>query len=352
MRIAQLVSNFYPTRHNFNKAINSHVAWLTNGLVSRGHDVHLFASSDSQTKAKLHSDTISLYGQNLPEDIVRYHTLLGITKCYDYAQKNIDIVHSHFNLLSSFVSSTSPVPTVISIHSPITEKIRPLLQHFKNERYISFSLAQRKQMPELNWYANIYHGVDTNHFAYNGTPEDYFLYIGRITEEKGVHLAIEAAKKAGVKLRIAGGSYPGEGYWQKHIESHIDGENIRFFGEATFDSKVSLLGNAKALLFPIQWEEPFGYVMIEAMSCGTPIIGFDRGSVSEIVKHGQTGYVVTTVDEMVDAIKKIDSIDRKKVRQRAETFFSVEKMVKGYERVYKRVLEDMHFKNARKNTGI
>lgn len=344
MRIAQLVSNFHPVRETFNKAIGSHVAWLTNGLVSRGHDVHLFASSDSTTKATLHANTISLYGQNLPEEVLKYYMLLNISKCYEYAQKHCDIVHSHYNLLSSFLSHASTVPTVISLHSPVTERIRPLLMHFKNERYISFTLAQRKQMPELNWYANIYHGVDTKHFSFNEAPEDYFLYLGRITEDKGVHLAIEAAKKAGVKLRIAGVSYPGEGYWQRFVEPHIDGETIRFFGEATYQSKVSLYRGAKALLFPTQVAEVFGYVMIEAMSCGTPIIGYNKGSVSEIVKDGQTGYVVSSVDEMVDAIKKIDSIDRKKVRQRAETYFSVEKMVKGYERVYKRVLEEVHFK--------
>ncbi len=347
MRIAQLVSNFHPTSPFFQKAINSHVAWLSNGLVSRGHQVDLFASSDSQSDAILHSVGESLARADLPEDLIRYYMLLSISACYEFAQKSSDIVHSHYSLLSSFFSNISSVPTVTSIHSPITDRIRPFLGQFKKERYISFSLAQRKAMPELNWYANVYHGVDTKLFSYQPEPEEYFLYLGRVTEDKGAHFAIEAARAAGIPLRIAGASYPGEGYWQKQIEPYIDGNDIRFFGDASFERKIPLLQNAKALLFPTQANEVFGYSMIEAMSCGTPVIGFDNGSVSEIVQHGETGFVVNNVDEMVDAIKRIDEIDRAKVRKRAELYFSVEKMVAGYEKIYKRVLEDQAFKQQK-----
>lgn len=348
MRIAQLVSNFHPTSPTFQKAINSHVAWLSNGLAARGHDVHLFASSDSQTHAILHSVSGSLSKDSLPEDLARYYMMLLVSSCYEYANKSIDIVHSHFNLLSSFFSRLSNVPTVTSIHSPITDRIRPFLEYFKGERYISFSLAQRKQMSDLNWYANIYHGVDTNIFAYNQTPEDYLLYLGRVTEEKGVHFAIEAAKAVNMPLYIAGASYPMEGYWQKQIEPHIDGKSIRSFGDASFDRKIPLLQNAKALLFPTQANEVFGYVMIEAMSCGTPVIGFNKGSVPEIIKHGETGFVVNNVEEMIASIKCIDEIDRAKVRKRAELYFSVEKMVAGYEKVYQRILKDKAFQQSKR----
>lgn len=347
MRIAQLVSNFHPTSHCFQKAINSHVASLSNGLVAHGHTVDLFASSDSHTDATLHAVTEALSKSGLPEDIIRHYIMLNITSCYEFASKQSDIVHSHFSLLSSFLGRISPVPTITSVHSPITDRIRPLLCHFKNERYVSFSLAQRKQMPELNWYANIYHGVDTNHFAFNATPEKYLLYLGRITEDKGVHFAIEAAKAVGMPLYIAGASYTNEGYWQSAIEPHINGETVRYLGEASFESKVGLLQNATAVLFPTQVQEVFGYVMIEAMSCGTPVIGFDNGSVSEIVKHGETGFVVQDVDGMVDGIKRIGEIDRGKVRQRAVNFFSLEKMVTGYEKVYQRVLDDTAFRRQK-----
>ncbi|HCR52631.1 TPA: glycosyl transferase [Candidatus Kaiserbacteria bacterium] len=343
MRVAQLAPSYHSVSPLFNKAIYSHIAWLANGLVDLGHDVHLFASSDSETKAVLHGVSESLSKLNLPEDIARYYMLLTISSCYAYARTSSDIIHSHFNLLSSFVSQISDVPTVTSVHSPITDRTRPLLEHFKNERYISFSLAQRKQMPNLNWYANIYHGVDTALFAFNPDPEEYLLYLGRVTEEKGIHFAIEAAKVTGMPLYIVGASYPAEGYWQKHVEPHIDGRMIRFLGEASFERKIPLFQNAKALLFPTQADEVFGYSMIEAMSCGTPVIGFANGSVAEIVKHGIAGFVVNDVEEMVEAIKHLDEIDRMKVRKRAEIYFSVEKMVSGYEKVYKRVLDDETF---------
>lgn len=347
MRITQLVSNFHPTDPFFQKAINSHVAWLSNGLVSRGHQVDLFASSDSKTNAILHSVSESLAQRNLPEDLARYYMLLLVSASYEFAQKSSDIIHSHFSLLSSFFSRISDIPTVTSIHSPITDRIRPFLEHFQKERYISFSLAQRKMMPELNWYANIYHGVDTNQFAYQPEPEEYLLYLGRVTEDKGAHSAIEAAKATGLPLRIAGASYPGEGYWQKQIEPYVDGKNIRFFGDASFERKIPLLQNAKVLLFPTRANEVFGYSMIEAMSCGTPVIGFDDGSVSEIVQHGETGFVVKDIDGMIDAIKRIDEIDRAKVRKRAELYFSVEKMVTGYEKIYKRILNDREFQKQK-----
>ncbi|MCF7843364.1 glycosyltransferase family 4 protein [Candidatus Gracilibacteria bacterium] len=349
MKISQLLSTLHPTYPKSQHAINSHVSWLSDGLVGRGHNVHLFASNESETNAELHSTTPALSTLSLSDSFIRHYLMTHITNCYEFSQKNVDVVHSHFNLLSSFVGRIASIPTVTSIHSPLSDEIKPLLEKFRNERYISFSLAQRKQLPSLNWYANIYHGVDTTLFAYNEKPEDYFLYIGRITEDKGVHLAIEAAKAAGVKLRIAGASYPAEGYWHKHIEPHINGDTVRFFGSATFDDKISLIQNAKALLFPTQVQEIFGYVMIEAMSCGTPVIGWNNGSVDEIVQHDVTGYVVDTVEGMTDAIKKIDQIDRLKVRQRAERYFSVEKMVSGYEKVYKRVLDDESFKNHKKS---
>src|SRR5690606_13686928 len=132
-----------------------------------------------------------------------------------------------------------------SVHSPIEDRIKPFLQKHKDNYFISFSLAQRTQLPELNWYANIYHGVDTNVFTFDPEPEDYFLYLGRITADKGVHLAIEAAKLAGVNLRIAGSSYPAEGYWQKHIEPEVNGDTVRYFGEVSFESKIPLLQKAR-----------------------------------------------------------------------------------------------------------
>ncbi|MFH1620882.1 MAG: glycosyltransferase family 4 protein [Patescibacteria group bacterium] len=339
MRIAHLVSNLYPVKAESTKAIYSHVAMLTNIMTEAGHKVHLFASGDSETKGTLHSVTDqALSKQTLAADIQKYYMNALISDCYQHAAK-VDIIHSHFNLLSSFYAGLVSTPTIISIHSPIRNEIRPFLQRYRHLSYVSFSHAQRLQMPELNWVANIYHGVNTELFGFHPFPKDYFLYLGRVTEVKGVHLAIAAAKATQVPLIIAGKSYSDEGYWHKNIEPEINGKTIRYVGEADETQKIKLLQGARALLFPTQWDEPFGLVMIEAMSCGTPVIGWRNGSVPEVISEGKTGYIVDSVEKMSEAILKIDQISRETTRHRAEVFFSSEKMTNGYLKVYDRAIE-------------
>ncbi len=328
------------------KAIYSHVGMLTDAMVHAGHQVELYASGDSKTAGRLHSTTdVCLSKESFPADIQRHHLHALISDCYKNAD-SVDIVHSHFTLLSGFYAPLSKTPTLISVHSSVRDEIRPLMLRHRDLSYVSFSYAQRKQMPELNWVANVYHGIDTALFAFEPKPQDYFLYLGRITEEKGVHFAIEAAKAAGVELRIAGGSYPSEGYWQKSIQPEINGQTVRYVGEADEIQKISLLQGAKALLFPTQYDETFGLVMIEAMSCGTPVIAWRNGSVPEVIADGKTGYIVDSVEGMVKAIASIDRISREATRHRAVTFFSQQKMTQGYLRVYERVIA-----RAQKNTG-
>jgi len=347
MKIAQIVYNFHKVSPSANLAIYSHVAWLTNKLVDHDHKVFLFASGDSDTKAELISTApVALSKLNTPNEMANRHYHFLISKCYNQASQ-FDIIHSHFNLLTAFYSSLVDTPTVQSFHSPIIDDIKPFLLQFSTNRYISFSLAQRKTMPGLNWIGNIYHGVDTNIFSFNPKPKDYFLYLGRIISKKGVHLAIKAAKTAGVKLVIAGRSLPD--YWHKEIEKNIDGKNIKYVGEASFKEKIELYQNAKALLFPTQYVETFGLVMIEAMACGTPVIAWNKGSVPEIVSNGKTGFVIKSVAEMVKAIKVIDAISREETRKRAETYFSIEKMVSGYEKIYERVIQEHLYKKEKKN---
>lgn len=339
MKIAQLVSNLNNVNVKANNAIYSHVGALANGLKHKSHEVALFAAGGSVSEAELFSvHSVSLNEEpSFNERQIKYYINLLISKCFARANE-FDIIHSHFTLLSSFYCSLVKTPTLISIHSPIDETIKPFLNEFKDLKYISFSYAQRKLMPELNWVANIYHGVDTNIFNYNPKPKDYILYLGRVTEDKGVHLAIEAAKQAGVQLVIAGKTYPFEGYWHSNIEKNIDGKTVKYVGEQPLDGKIELLQNAKALIFPTQCNEVFGYVMIEAMACGTPVIAWNNGSVPEVVKNGLTGFIVENVDEAVLAIKSLDSLDRENCRRRAVDFFSIEKMVSGYEKVYKKIL--------------
>lgn len=339
MKIAQITASYTAVTKKENKAIYSHVAWLTEGLIEKGHTVDLYASKDSDTSAQLHSLDFSEEKQS-PVEQTRYKQWASISDCYRNAQKGLhDIVHSHFNIMSAFFADLVNVPTVISIHSPIEEWMKPILMKYKHLNYISFSRAQRKQMPELNWVANIYHGVDMDMFTCNETPSDYALFLGRITKDKGTSEAIEACKIAGIPLRIAGASYESETYWHTEIAPHVNGETVRYVGAATFDGKIALLQNAKVLVFPTHYHEAFGYVMIEAMACGTPVIAYNHGSVPEIVRHGETGFIVNSVEEMAEALKKIDTIDRSVVRKRAELFFSAKQMVEGYQIVYKRILD-------------
>ncbi|MBU1039060.1 glycosyltransferase family 4 protein [Patescibacteria group bacterium] len=348
MKIAQLVSNYHRVSPSTKQAIYSLVAALSNGLTKQNNEVTLFASGDSISQAKLISVTASAtYKLNLDEPMKRYHLHNLISECYRQAD-SFDIIHSHFNLLSSFYADLVKTPSLKSLHSPINTELKPLLKKFKHHNYISFSLAQRKQMPELNWVANIYHGVDTHKFKFKLRPKNYLMYLGRITEDKGVHLAIEAAQAAKLPLVIAGMSYENEGYWHNAIESKIDGKNIIYAGQLDFDTKIEYLRNARGLLFPTQYDEVFGLVMIEAMACGTPVIGWKSGSVPEIIQHKQTGYVIKSVTEMVKAISHLGKINRQAARQRVENLFSIEKMVLGYEKVYQRIVEE-HRQQADKN---
>lgn len=340
MKIAQLNSNLYKVEPNSNHAIYSHIAWLTNGLTGLGHDVTLYGAKGSDVDCPvvsfLPAPAIDL---KIEDNIRKYYTHLAVSSCYQKAA-SYDIIHSHLNLVPAFYTPLVDTPTITSIHAPISKEIYQLMLKCTGGNYVSFSLAQRKTMPKLNWVANIYHGIDTEMFSFNPTPQPYLLYLGRVTEQKGVHLAIEAAKAAGMQLIIAGYSYQKEGYWHEKIEKHIDGVMVRYVGEADLKQKIEYMRNATALLFPTQTNEHFGYAMIEAMSCGTPVIGWKNGSIPEVISDKKTGYVVNSVPGMVKAIKNIHKISRQATRERVEKYFSVQKMVSGYQKVYERVIEE------------
>jgi glycosyltransferase involved in cell wall biosynthesis len=348
LHIAQIAPLANPVSADQNKAIYSHIAHLVDGFVDKKQQVTLFGHKDSHTKGDLRSCTFH-YDEASKAALVRYEQWGLISDCYSEAQKGtFDLIHSHMNVMTGFFSKIEKdTPTLISIHSPIEDWMKPILLKHRDEKYISFSLAQRKQMPELNWYANIYHGVDVDLFTYESTPEDYVLFLGRITKDKGAHIAIAACKTADIPLRIAGRSYGAEGYWHEMIEPHINGSTIRYFGEVSLEAKIPLIQKAKAVVFPTLWQEPFGYVLIEAMACGTPVVAFPNGSIPEIVKDGITGFLVQDEQEMAEALRKIDTIDRQQVRNRAEQFFSLKKMISHYDSVYHRVVQDTKFKKEK-----
>ncbi|MCR4312147.1 MAG: glycosyltransferase family 4 protein [Candidatus Uhrbacteria bacterium] len=338
MKIAQLCSVYRSVNSHSPFGVHHFIGNLADSLAQQ-HDVTVFAAGDSVTRAKLQSVTeTNAAFRNASDTEIMRENLETASLCYRQAKK-FDIIHDHFMLVGCHFSPLVSTPTVHSIHMPVTAELRKHLLQYKKEKFISFSHAQRKQFPELNWVANIYHGIDTNIYTFQETSDEYVLYLGRITEDKGVHHAIAAAKAANVQILIAGISNSDEGYWRKEIEPHIDGNQVRFIGHANLEQKVFLMQNAKALLFPTLAEETFGLVMIEAMSCGTPVIAFDRGAIQEVIQDKETGFIVNTEKQMVAAIKKVDTLSRFAARKRVETFFSIERMTRGYERVYQRYVK-------------
>ena len=341
MRIALLVSNYQTIPPKSSSAIYHQVYLLAEELVKRGHDVTLFAAGDSRTSARLVS-----VGKATSKDLSlgefdKYRSMnLLASKCYSMANQ-FDIIHSHFNLIHTFYTGLVDTPTAVTVHTPIIDKkILKILKSSKNENYISLSRGQQKLYPGLNWVANVYHGLNIKKFKYQPKSGGYLLSLGRITKDKGVHTAIEAAKRTGNKIIIAGKSYGHEDYWHKEIAPLIDGVNIKYVGELDHREKIKYFRDAKAFLFPTETEEAFGLTMIEAMVCGTPVIAFKKGSVPEIVKNGKTGYTVKDLDGMVRAIKKIDKIKRIDCRERVEKYFTIDKMVTGYEKVYQRIIDN------------
>src|SRR3989344_7388553 len=351
---------------------------LADGLVDKGHEVYVYASPNTKTKAHLvageeeliDKDFISAKSLGLDRlsKLKTAHTAtkieyeIGLTvKAYlDAKDKNIDIMHSYHDFMAHYVNLISPIKTVYTIHDP-----KPLgehlqywrLKHFRNDNYIFISKSQERNFRNLaKSIGVIYHGVDIKKFAYENGEGEYLAFLGRYIEEKGVLEAIAAAKKSDLTLKMIGDdAYRVLPYYQNNILPNLKKGSIEdesFFGEG---DRGTFLRNAKALLFPIQWEEPFGMVMIEAMACGTPVIAFNRGSVSEIVRDGLTGFIIDQddtnrpnkgkwiikkqgIEGLVEAIKRIDEIDRAACRKHVEENFTVEKMVHGYEEVYKKIL--------------
>ncbi|KKT22431.1 MAG: Glycosyltransferase, partial [Parcubacteria group bacterium GW2011_GWB1_43_8b] len=238
------------------------------------------------------------------------------------------------------------VPTVYTLHDPIYPWRAEMFQMFAspNQYYISISDAQRVPAPDFNYLATIYNGIDLADVPFSEKHGDYLLFVGRITPEKGVAEAVEVARKTGEKLFILGPETTGS-YWEEKIKPYL-GDQIRHIGVVSRKELYEYYKNAKATLVPIQWEEPFGLVMVESMATGTPVVAFRRGSVPEVIDHGKTGYVVDSVSEMADALKKIDRIDRRECRRRVEANFTTELMVNRYEKEFLRLFA--HFRDKEK----
>jgi glycosyltransferase involved in cell wall biosynthesis len=323
------------------------ISILTDGLVDRGHDVTLYAPGNSATKAHLRAPfdyPVSLGGRDFYDAVhpVAIQTMSAFLEADRY-----DVIHDHTGAVAACLGALSDTPVLHTLHGPFDPDVRRLFRMIADEIYFnSISDSQRSGCPELNYVGTIYNAVEVETYPFRTDKEDYALYLGRFSEDKGAHNAIYIAQRAGVRLRLAGKVDPGVDalYFEQRIKPHIDGENIVYEGEVDGEQKRELLAGARFLLFPIQWEEPFGLVMTEALACGTPVVADAMGSASEIVKDGEVGVLAGAGewDEMVAAIKdgRLDSIDPHSCREYVQEHFSVEAMISGYEAAFEKILAD------------
>jgi glycosyltransferase involved in cell wall biosynthesis len=319
------------------------VSNVTEGLVERGHEVFLLATGDSQTKANLVSIfPRSIRKENMSNDMKLREALkyLGVGKAIDFLSKiDLDIVHNHIGWRILPFAGLLKCPTITTLHGPMDAQSF-FYSTFKNQPFVSISNSQRKPLPDLNYVSTVYNGIDISKLEFSKKSQDYFAFLGRMSPEKGPVQAIQMAKLAGVKLKMAAKvDTVDANYFEKEVKPLIDGKQIEFIGEIGPKEKSDFLKNAKGLIAPIQWEEPFGLFFTEAMACGAPVIACNRGSVPEIVVNGKTGFIINTIEEGVEAVKNIGKINRSDCRKHVEENFTTEKMVDGYEKAYESLVK-------------
>ena len=311
------------------------VSWITEELVRQGHDVTLFAAGDSVTSANLVPCCPRALRLEQALDPIAHHVVM--LKEIRRRAAEFDIIHFHIDYLHFPLFCDRPKRTLTTLHGRLDLPDLPaVFGAFPEMPLVSISNHQRQPLPALNWVSTIYHGLPPNRLPYCENPSwDYLAFLGRICPEKRVDRAIRIAKRVGIRLKIAAKiDRVDRDYFETEIKPLLDDPLIEFLGEIGDDDKAAFLGNAYALLFPIDWPEPFGLVMIEALSCGTPVIAYRRGSVPEVVEHGLTGLVVDDEDEAVTAVRRASMLDRLWVRQRFEERFTVERMVANYCALY------------------
>ncbi len=308
---------------------------LTEGLVADGHDVTLFATGDSRASARVRH----FFGRPVwPVDDLAEATHAAWA-CAEIARERFDVVHAH-QPISVALSPLLRAPLVYTIHHDQRARYSDLYRRFPGVHYVSISGGQRARERGLPNARVIHHGVDPARFPLHEDPEDYVAFIGRFAPEKAPHLAIDAARRARVPIRLAGVPHPGEGeeYHAREIVPRLRARGVTWLGEVGADRKGAFLGRARAMLLPICWEEPFGLVTVESLLSGTPVIAFARGAAPEIIEDGVTGMLVRDVAEMARAIPRAMALDRTRVRARALERFRAQRMVRDYERLYRAVV--------------
>lgn len=370
MRIGLLSPSIYMSSNRFRDMIfapRDLAVSLADGLVARGHGVFFFTAPDVVSRATIVGGDTGLIDEGLIETKARgggeerfrwasfygrkkYYESELTARCFQMAREGkLDLVHSYHDSLAHFFDEATGFPVLYTLHDPLPTDPNDLtywlLARYRDHRYVSISKAfQKHDTLRLNFVDTVYHGVQLDEFPFVAQPSGGLLFMGRLVPEKGLHDGIAAAIAAGMRLEI-GTQFPKEHednpYFDQKIKPFLDHPLIAELGLVGEREKARLYSQAKAVLFPIHWEEPFGMVMIEAMACGTPVIAYNRGSVPEIVRDGVTGIIVPEergVEGLVEAVKRIGEIDRAACRRHVEEHFTVEKMVAGYEAVYENIL--------------
>src|SRR5437763_5568528 len=339
MRIAQiapLAESVPPKLYGGTERV---VAWLIDELVALGHDVTLFASGDSKTRARL----IPVWPRALRLGRPRSDPMAAqaaLLESVAAQAREFEVIHAHIDWLHLPLLSRLGAPFVTTLHGRLDLPGLPdVVRRFPHAPLVSISHNQREPLPEANWLATIYHGLPAGSLQPSHESGTYLAFLGRLTAEKGPEAAIRIARAAGMPLHIAAKVPRGErGYFKRVLEPQIDGTQVRLTGEVDDQTKEKFLAGAAALLFPINWPEPFGLVMIEAMACGTPVIAFRAGPAPEAIDEGITGFVVNDEGAAIDAIRRVGELDRRKVRRRFEERFTSGRMAAAYVESYQRLL--------------
>jgi glycosyltransferase involved in cell wall biosynthesis len=336
-QVAPLYERVPPTLYGGTERI---VSFLTEELVRQGHDVTLFASGDSETAASL----VSPCPRSLRLDPGAVDTLPPHYRLMEQVFDRLDdfdIVHFHIDYLHFPLSKRHQFAHLTTLHGRLDiPELAPLYHVYRDEPVVSISDNQRRPLPHAGWQATVQHGLPPSLLSLDATPADYLAFLGRISPEKRVDRAIEIARRAGLPLRIAAKiDRADRDYFDREIKHLLRQPHVEFVGEIGEGEKQAFLGQARALLFPIDWEEPFGLVMIEAMACGTPVVAFRRGSVPEIVEDGVTGFVVDNVEEAAEAVCRVPTLSRTGCRARFDRRYTAARMAFDYLTVYRRLLK-------------
>jgi glycosyltransferase involved in cell wall biosynthesis len=336
-QIAPLAEPVPPDKYGGTERV---VASLTDELVRRGHEVTLFASGDSGTDAHLVAATSKSLRRDpaATEPIAPHIRELGMV--FDRADE-FDVIHSHIDYLAFPAAQLSATPTIHTLHGRLDlPPLRGVFSQFHDLPLVSISNAQRQPFHDLglNWIGTVHHGLQVEDYPFSATPGRYLAFCGRISPEKRPDLAIAVARRLGMKIKLAAKiDESNREYFEREIRPQLDHPDVEFLGEVDEPGKREMLAGALALMFPIDWPEPFGLVMIEAMATGTPVITRPFGAAPEVVAHGETGFIAETVEDLAAAVRRVETLDRMACRRHVEQRFSVVRMADDYVRLYARL---------------